>query len=544
MARAEEFPKPVILTESGFYDLGPHLALLQDKSGVLNQNAPPVGHPNFRSHEGRTPNLGIVNYPVWVKFSLTNPTDQARLMLLSFNYPVTDEVILFIPDQGKYETMTAGDSVTASPRVLAHRNFVFPINVPASGTTTFHMRLRSPAAAMTMPMTLYDIKPFQQTDNRNQMLFGLIFGAVIFFSIYFTAMSFRLREPAEFWFALYITFFGLLMAIRKGYVQHLLGPHLVDLNNLLDILVIGGLYFTGAKLLRSFLKVAFYSRRIDHVLAFLQWLGLAFIPITFWLTVLAPMVGIILFLLGPVFSSGVALFFWLRGVPNARYFALGWLAGHATSVLDCLRISGVIPYEPFMTGMIPVSLTCCLIFYTMAIVEQTYSYKFFADQDGLTGLANRRYFDKLLNTEWLRQQRYHRPLALIMADVDFFKQYNDTYGHRAGDTALVKLAEVLIRFARRPGDLAARYGGEEFVLILAETEPEEAKAVAEKIRSEVVDLKIPHAKGVIDVVSVSLGASVMVPREGFEPKDLLTSADRALYQAKRSGRNRVHMDGA
>lgn len=535
-------PEPVILGNDHHYDLGPHLAVFADKKELIRIKQPDFTDVVFTNHEGRTPNLGILQHPVWVKFSLSNPSDQDRSMFLSFNYPVTDSVELLIPCRGKYKVLNAGDCVPASPEILPHRNFMFPITIPAGCETDYYMRIKSPMAALTTPIELYDPEEFYTSDSRNQTVYGMIFGAVIFFSIYFAAMSFKLREASDLWFALYISFFGLLLAIRKGFLQDLLGPNLVYLNNYLDILVIGGLYFSGARLMRSFLNVGFYSRRIDYGLAFLQWLGLVFIPVALWIKFLSPPVGLVLFILGPIFSSSVAIMFWIRRTPNAKYFAFGWLAGHATSVIDCLRISGIIPYDPLISLMIPASLTCCLVFYTMAIVEKTHTYKYFADQDGLTGLANRRYFDKLLEAEWFREQRHQRPLALIMVDVDYFKQYNDTYGHRAGDAALVKVAEVLMRFARRPGDLAARYGGEEFVVMLAETGVNDVGMMAEKIRSEVMNLKIPHSKGVVDVLTVSLGAAATIPSEDKDKVNLLTAADEALYRAKQSGRNQVYMD--
>lgn len=161
--------------------------------------------------------------------------------------------------------------------------------------------------------------------------------------------------------------------------------------------------------------------------------------------------------------------------------------------------------------------------------------------DGLTGIANRRYFDQHLADEFRRAERGAYPLALLMIDIDCFKPYNDSYGHQAGDEALVAVAQVLQGFARRPGDLAARYGGEEFALILPGSGLEDAGEIADELVQAVALRALPHgASTVAEVVTVSIGVASLRP--GQEPGDeaeLIAHADRALYRAKHGGRNRA-----
>jgi len=160
--------------------------------------------------------------------------------------------------------------------------------------------------------------------------------------------------------------------------------------------------------------------------------------------------------------------------------------------------------------------------------------------DGLTQVANRRCFDQILTSEWNRLRRKEEPLSLIMCDVDFFKLFNDTYGHQGGDDCLKSVAGVLDAMAKRGGDCVARYGGEEFAVILPSTPAEGAMCVAEKIRLAVEGLAIAHAKSkVSQYVTLSLGVAALVPSETGGPEQLIQYADKALYQAKSSGRNRV-----
>jgi len=162
--------------------------------------------------------------------------------------------------------------------------------------------------------------------------------------------------------------------------------------------------------------------------------------------------------------------------------------------------------------------------------------------DGLTGIANRRRFDLHLDDEFRRAKRNTSPLSLIMIDVDYFKDYNDNYGHQHGDECLVQIAGALGNVLNRSRDLVARYGGEEFTVILPDTNEDGALQIAESMRAEVEALKVEHAySGVAKFVTVSLGVSTIVPEQSAKTGSLIHAADRALYQAKRSGRNCVVM---
>ena len=158
--------------------------------------------------------------------------------------------------------------------------------------------------------------------------------------------------------------------------------------------------------------------------------------------------------------------------------------------------------------------------------------------DGLTGLSNQRHSGQILDLEWRRAQRESRSIAFIMADVDHFKSFNDQYGHLAGDDCLKAIAAVFRDVVTRPGDLVARYGGEEFMILLPSTDIQGAARVAEKVRSRVEELRLPHLhSGVSPFVTISLGVFACVPGRDQSPQYALGEADRLLYLAKRKGRN-------
>ena len=174
------------------------------------------------------------------------------------------------------------------------------------------------------------------------------------------------------------------------------------------------------------------------------------------------------------------------------------------------------------------------------LVDKNLELKKLAREDGLTGLANRRHFNEILEAEIKRAYRTRQFLSLILCDVDYFKRFNDFYGHVAGDKCLQVIGATLLSTFMRAGDLPARYGGEEFAVILPETTPDSAEKLAEKLRQKVVARAIPHAQSdALEVVSFSIGVvGAQVTRER-NAEWFISTADRALYDSKENGRNRV-----
>ncbi|HSH98114.1 MAG: GGDEF domain-containing protein [Methylophilaceae bacterium] len=161
-------------------------------------------------------------------------------------------------------------------------------------------------------------------------------------------------------------------------------------------------------------------------------------------------------------------------------------------------------------------------------------------KDSLTGVANRRMFDSIMEVEWANARRNNQPLSLILFDIDYFKQYNDEYGHLQGDACLKQVAKVLSQAATRPRDFFARFGGEEFVLILPETDEQSAKKVAERCRNLIFKAQIPHAKSVVSqLLTLSLGVATIIPTHHDELVSFIDLTDKRLYQAKQKGRNCV-----
>lgn len=167
-----------------------------------------------------------------------------------------------------------------------------------------------------------------------------------------------------------------------------------------------------------------------------------------------------------------------------------------------------------------------------------------ASIDDLTQLTNRRVFSEQLQAQWQRRETEQTSLSLILGDIDYFKLYNDTYGHLQGDQCLIKVASTIKQCLKHPTDLAARYGGEEFVVLLPKTSLESALQIAEEIRMSVKDLAIPHQYSALpNPITISLGVACAAPSNPLiDPNILLQCADKALYQAKAEGRDQVSVD--
>jgi diguanylate cyclase (GGDEF)-like protein len=176
--------------------------------------------------------------------------------------------------------------------------------------------------------------------------------------------------------------------------------------------------------------------------------------------------------------------------------------------------------------------------------ELASSMEMLATEDALTGVANRRQFDRVIQGEWQRALRNDAPLTLLLLDVDHFKAFNDLYGHLEGDACLRMVASVAMEIVRRPSDTVARFGGEEFAIILPETPEAGVPEIAERLRLGVTQLGQKHAGSALGVLTVSVGCATLVPAEGSSVNEIIAAADGALYAAKKGGRNRVEFAAA
>jgi len=533
-------PEILVLEDKSSYDLSGHMEILTDPTGKMTAQQAAGSKDWTGPIHKRVLNLGFTQSAIWLRFSLSNPADNPRKLYVSFEYPVTNSVTFYKEDQhGVFQEEQAGSTLLASAHVLPDRHFLFPLSIGPDQTAKGYLRVQS-KSGMTLPVQILSDQALSRKAMRDYTIYGVLFGVLALVLLYFIAVGSFLHKGTHIWLALYGVFFGLHMAVRAGFLHLVIPDTLIGISDLLHLLIIGGLYFTGAKFFRIFLDLKNQSKSLDRIMMVFQYLSILFVLLVLFQSPLVTVVSLVLFVINPIFSIGLAFYFWIKGVSNAGFFAVGWIVAHCVSVYDFFRINGIFPYPALGDWLIPSSFLVTLLFLSAALIRQNAVDHLMAETDPLTHLANRRKFDEALNNEWNRCGRLGSPLSLVMADVDHFKNHNDSFGHKAGDQCLCRIAELLKSNTRRTGDLAVRYGGEEFVLLLPNIDATRAFALAEKIRNAMGQVtkdggSLPSDKK----ITISLGVATTIPQVGKKPESLIVEADKALYEAKHSGRNRT-----
>jgi diguanylate cyclase (GGDEF)-like protein len=531
---------PLSLEDKSFYTLSGYWEILTDPTRDLSvQQA--VGRSDWSGPVNeKILNLGITKSAIWVRFFLSNATDTSRKFYVSFEYPAVNSVSFYSKSsRGVFQKEQTGSSVLASANVIPYRHYLFPLVIEAGETIEVYMRMQS-YSGMTIPIRILSDQALFQKTIRDYALYGSLFGFLALVLVYFIAAGSFMHKKASLWLAAYSALFGIHIAARAGFIRLFTPDGLLGINDLFHLVAIGGLYFTGAKFFRLFLSLKTISRPLDLIMAGFQYMSILFVALALFPNPFLTVISFILFVINPLFSICLAFYFWRRGVSNAGYFAIGWILAHLVSVYDFFRINGIISYPAYNEWLIPFSLLIALIFLSVALIRQNAIDHLMAETDPLTRLANRRKFDEALYEEWNRCLREQSPLSLIMVDVDHFKNYNDAFGHKAGDQYLCYLADVLKRYTQRSGELAVRYGGEEFVLLLPKTDATNAFNLAEAIRNYLgnsAEDTTNHAPG--KKTTISLGVATTIPKKEEKPEILVLEADIALYEAKRAGRNRT-----
>ena len=387
--------------------------------------------------------------------------------------------------------------------------------------------------------------------DRHDYTTPLVFvnGILVAMAIFNVLLFMLLRHRSYLLYSLAMLAMVLYQLIQSGVAWTLLWPGLSvrdDIPAYLVWITYLGLITAFA---REFLSLPRVAPRMDKVLiaAFCLALGSAIVYVGFpGLIVVLHLWGkldplVTMIVIGTLIYAGCAA--WQKGELSARYYVVGFSGAAATLVFADAVNYGVItgPVNPDLWGEVGVAWEA--IFLAFALAERIRAAEReaarlseFAYLDQLTGIANRRAFDEAIDREWRRGTRTPQPLSLLIFDIDYFKQFNDRYGHQQGDEALRLVAAEIARAARRPGDFAARYGGEEFALVLAETARGGAIATAETIRRAVRELAIPHGDGIL---TVSVGTATLAPDDIDGTARLILLADGALYEAKASGRDRT-----
>jgi len=545
LAAAPDAGRVQVLAGEGSWRLGPVMDVLPDPERAFSIDDVTAGKAgSFRPETRAIPSFPVTDAAYWVRMRVKND-GPARPFLLSYEYPVTDKVEVWIPlPDGGRQHLIAGDSELAPPPV-PHRFFLFPVTLEAGQEADIFARVTS-SSAMTLHFQIKTQIAFLISDESQNLLYGIVFGAIIAAAAYLLAVYVAVRDPAHLYYVAMVLAEGIYIAILAGYPQLYLWPQIGPATNLIHMASLAAIFMVGAKFAREFLELAKNAPRADRFWQGLQWLGaLMFLgpllpaPANLLVTALA---SVLVVAVGPVGIIGVGIHLWRKGVPYAGLFALGWVIVNVSSLTNFLRVSGLVPHEPFMDHLPAVGVGIEAVIFAGALMGRLIAQRIQAEEhrrqattDPLTGVANRRAFTDRAALAIARTAQDRGALSLLAIDIDHFKRINDGYGHDVGDEALKSVARV-IGERLRTDDLLARLGGEEFAVLMPGTDIAAAERQAERLREAV-------AAAVISAQDVRLSATISIGIAGFTTggrlEDLMKAADQALYQAKESGRNRV-----
>ncbi|WP_136807061.1 sensor domain-containing diguanylate cyclase [Desulfosediminicola flagellatus] len=527
------------------------------------------------------PSFGFSNSAYWLKIDVCQPWKEGERTVLEVSYPLLDSIDVFgvVENTIVYRVHT-GDGIPYSQRPEQHRNFIFSLPIFQS-EATIYLRIQT-ESAVQVPMAFFTATQFFEHNQKIIFIQGCYFGIILAMIFYNVFLFFSLREWPYLLYVVFTCFYFSFQGVLQGFFQQFLLDSVWWQQHAL--LIFGYFTMVFANLFAvSFLNL---TRKIPviakllHGIAFLAVLAAMLAPVMSY----GPMVKLMLAIAIPsaslIMISGVQL--WWSGHLPARIFTLAWFTLLFSFVLASLSKFGILPRAFWTDNSMQIGGVLEVLLLSIALgerineekrqrilveqnlsssleqmveertselnhaLEQLEEANIILDKmsltDSLTQIPNRRAFDKHIEREYSSAKREGAPIGLVMIDIDYFKNFNDTYGHQVGDEVLQNVAKTLRALATRPSDEAFRYGGEEFAVLLSNTNLEGVIIVAEKMRKAIEKLPL-NIDGETCVITISAGISVYdqsVP--GIDIYDLelfISEADAQLYRAKEMGRNCV-----
>lgn len=520
---------------------------------VLKEDGPPLSLAQAQARQGQglfrpgsrpVLNYGIGSRPIWVHLELLNPTDQIMPLRLVTGATWLDRLDVFIVQDGRLSaSWQTGDEQPAAYGLTAAIGYVFPVRF-APGRSELYMRVDS-IDPLVLPLELIPEPQAVRQEMLAHYAYGFIYGFLLALAAYNVMLFIGVGDRSYLYYSLYLAclIVGIMSYSGFGYAWLWPNQPLVQRYVILIMMVLIGC--TGLLFASRFLSLAQHAPRVLRLVQLYAGVGLGLLGLCLLGgsqlgAALLAFSFLTLFTLGMV-VLGVCT---IRAgkVASARYFLAAALCGMLGTASTALSVWGWIPYTTLTYHAVEYGALIEATLLARAVAFQMRSHRQavlhaenLARHDPLTGLLNRRAFLELAGPLWNMSIRGQRPLTLIMLDLDHFKHINDQQGHDAGDRVLVGISQMLAQ-ACRASDLLARWGGEEFILLLPDTNLEQAHAFAERLRGSIEARPVPRADD-----SIPVTASFGVAERGLHAdlEALIKDADVLLYEAKQSGRNRV-----
>ncbi|WP_082805283.1 diguanylate cyclase [Pseudomonas sp. BMS12] len=530
MARAEPLVLEGAILDGG--NLSAHLQLLEDPQGSLTLEQ--VQGMTFQPNMANSANFGFSSSAWWVRLTLDNPYDRHQEVLLRQDYPLIDWLEFWAPDaQGAWQVRRTGDRTPFASREVQHRDFIFVVDLPAHSQRTYYLRYAS-GGPVNIALSLYSPQALIERISLEQLAYGCYYGGFLALVLYNLFMFLAVRDRAFLFYLLYVSCYGLYMAVHNGLTYQFLWPHNPALANDSLLLLLGLSLFGGLKFTRTILATRRLAPRLDLLGRALQALCLLLllaIPLFSYAQLIQPYSYLTLVVTLQLLLLGIAAF--VAGSRPARYYLLAWTALLVGVTVYMLKTFGWLPHNWMTQNAFQLGSLIEMLLLSLALGARVRDLHHDSYRDALTGLANRRQFDERMREHCQQYREHGQPLSLLLLDIDHFKRFNDEFGHQAGDRVLQEVARLLQLEVRRPYT-ACRYGGEEFAVIMPDARGEAAEVLAERLRRELRRASRSDAP-----LTLSIGIASLDEGRFDSPEQLFAAADSALYAAKSGGRDRV-----
>ena len=556
----------------------------------------------FRIWQGiktKSPNFGFTKNALWFRFQIDNTTSQKLTRYIELPISFIDDVQLFhYVEEQQLAQFALGDIYPFAKRPYRHPNFVMPVEL-SPGLNQVYIRLAS-SGTIEAPFRIWEPQRFYEDSNDLNLSQGALAGILLIMMAYNLVVYFITRDTSYLYYVGFVASFFFFHFSLNGYAFAYLWPEFVIWNNFSVSTFIAVTEMFACLFAINFLKLSRFSKAAYYTMKLMVVLSAVLLVLTFILPYsITIRIGSAMVFPVSILSLAFGYWRWWKGAQFARIYCFAWTAILLGVGILVSGKYGLIPSNVYLNSAheIGAVLLVLLLSITLAdrinhdrklrvrahavalaherrsrsaqdalikskeeanmrleqrVKERTtdlnktmHQLKLANDQlqllaktDGLTKVNNRAFFDKAFQDEHRRVQRMKIPLSLIILDIDFFKKINDTYGHPGGDACLRAMALLVQPKVNRAGDVLARFGGEEFVILLPECSLENAVKLAETLRNDVQRMIVPF-EGQNIRFTASFGVACGLPETPFTPDDLLASADKALYQAKRDGRNCV-----
>ena len=564
------------------------VAWLEDAAGDLRieQVAAPANAVRFQPVQRQPINLGLSASVYWLRITVPAP---AAGQLLEVASPYLDLLDFHRPRPGGgFELVATGDHRPFATREIDYRHPVFRLLVNRPGDGVYYLRVAS-SGALQVPLRLWTAEEFRVAALEEHFFFGLFYGLVLVMTLYNLFLYLGIRDRAYLWYVAYVALFGLFVFARNGFAFQWLWPTSVWLGNNAHYLLVTAAIAAAIQFTRHFLDTSTRTPGFDTALRVCAALGVVVIAATLmgW-----QRAAVLLVQAYSLFAVGLgllaAIFVWRSGYAPARYYLIAFAALMASSVFSVARNLGLFPANFLSTYGVQFGSAVEVVLLALGLADRINTLKrekelaqaaaldsqqlalttlqtheaalehrvrlrteelahandllrqrelaleHMAHHDVLTGLANRALLEDRLAQALARARRNQSSIAILLVDLDKFKEINDTHGHDHGD-AMLRAVAARLRATVRDSDTVARLGGDEFVILIEQMrEAVDCDLVAEKLLQVIVEPVL--FRGAALRCSVSIGAA-MFPTNGDDAGMLLRQADAAMYAAKRAGRN-------